>query len=153
AIVTGSWSEQATGRYQPGTELPVRPGGNVDQAITTAKPVRVDRQPADCRVTRLGYAASLVAPVRVADRVWGALVVTATRPGAFGPEDEQRLTEFGDMLATAIASLEDRAKLAVQALTDPLTGLANHRALQERLAAESARSVRHGTKLSVALID
>ena len=43
--------------------------------------------------------------------------------------------------------------LAVQASSDPLTGLANHRVLQQRLAAEVGRSVRHGRPLSVAVID
>ena len=81
------------------------------------------------------------------------LAVTGAQPGAFDSEDEQRLMEFGDLLATAIASIEDRAKLATQATTDPLTGLANHRALQQRLAAEAARAARHDTPLSVAVID
>jgi diguanylate cyclase (GGDEF)-like protein len=68
-------------------------------------------------------------------------------------QDQQRLVEFGDLLATAITSIEDRAKLAAQASTDPLTGLANHRTLQERLAAEVSRAVRHAEPLSVAVID
>jgi diguanylate cyclase (GGDEF)-like protein/putative nucleotidyltransferase with HDIG domain len=67
--------------------------------------------------------------------------------------DEQRLLEFGDLLATAIGSLDDRAKLAAQASTDALTGLANRRALHERLAAEVSRAVRHERVLSVAVID
>ena len=61
--------------------------------------------------------------------------------------------EFGDLLATAIASIEDRAKLATEASSDPLTGLANHRTLQQRLTAEVARSIRHDRPLSVAVID
>ena len=70
------------------------------------------------------------------------LAVAAAEPMRLTADDEQRLLEFGDLLATAIASIEDRAKLAAQAATDPLTGLANHRTLQERLTAEvAARSV------------
>jgi diguanylate cyclase (GGDEF)-like protein len=40
-----------------------------------------------------------------------------------------------------------------QATTDPLTGLANHRAFQQRLAAELERSARHGRSLSLAIFD
>ncbi len=153
AIVTGSWADRPGGRYEPGTEVPVRPGGDVAQALETGRPVRIDNHLPGSPVSRLGYAASIVAPIRVAGTTWGALAVTGEQPGVFGPADEQRLMEFGDLLATAIASIEDRAKLAAQAATDPLTGLANHRALQQRLAAEAARAARHGTALSVAVID
>jgi diguanylate cyclase (GGDEF)-like protein len=109
--------------------------------------------PPDSPVGRLGYGSSIVAPVLVAGRTWGFLA--ATKPGVLGitTEDEQRMMEFGDLLATAIASIEDRAKLAAQASTDPLTGLANHRTLQQRLSAEVSRTVRHSRSLSVALVD
>jgi diguanylate cyclase (GGDEF)-like protein len=153
AIVTGSWSDRPGGRYEPGAEVLVRPGGDVDQALLTGRPVRIDAHPPGSPVARLGYSASIVAPIRVAEETWGVLAVTAAQPGAFDSEDEQRLMEFGDLLATAIASIEDRAKLATQATTDPLTGLANHRALQQRLAAEAARAARHDTPMSVAVID
>jgi diguanylate cyclase (GGDEF)-like protein/putative nucleotidyltransferase with HDIG domain len=102
---------------------------------------------------RGGAAGILRLAIRVAEETWGVLAVTGAQPGAFDSEDEQRLMEFGDLLATAIASIEDRAKLATHATTDPLTGLANHRALQQRLAAEAARAARHDTPLSVAVID
>jgi diguanylate cyclase (GGDEF)-like protein len=46
-----------------------------------------------------------------------------------------------------------RAALADQAATDPLTGLANHRALHERLAEELGRAQRHGHALSVVALD
>jgi diguanylate cyclase (GGDEF)-like protein len=48
-----------------------------------------------------------------------------------------------------------RSAIEVQAhtTTDPLTGLANHRAFQERLAHEVTRARRHGRSLSLALID
>jgi diguanylate cyclase (GGDEF)-like protein len=81
------------------------------------------------------------------------LAVTAAAEQRLSPADDQRLMQFGDLLATAIASIEDRAKLADQASSDPLTGLANHRTLQQRLAAEVARAGRHRRPLSVAVID
>jgi diguanylate cyclase (GGDEF)-like protein len=46
-----------------------------------------------------------------------------------------------------------RRRLEDRAFTDPLTGLANHRAFQERLVAEVARARRHQRPLSLALID
>jgi diguanylate cyclase (GGDEF)-like protein len=153
AIVMGSWADHEGGRYKPGTPVPVRPGSDVEQALTTRRPVRIDSHAADSPVRRLGYSSSIVAPVQVAGRIWGVLAVTAAEPGQLTADDDQRLRAFGDLLATAITSIEDRAKLSAQASTDPLTGLANHRTLHERLVAEVARAVRHGRPLSVAVLD
>jgi diguanylate cyclase (GGDEF)-like protein/putative nucleotidyltransferase with HDIG domain len=150
--VMGSWSDHPGGRYEPGTIVPVRSGSDVDQALATRRPVRIDAHPDGSAVDQLGYRSSIVAPIQVGGAVWGALAVAAER-AKLTAEDEQRMTTFGDLLASAIANIEDRAKLAAQASTDPLTGLANHRTLQQRIAAELARSVRHGRPLSVAVID
>lgn len=52
----------------------------------------------------------------------------------------------------AMARLES-ARLAEQTRTDPLTGVANRRQLDERLRDEYARAARHGHALAVAMID
>lgn len=44
-------------------------------------------------------------------------------------------------------------RLEQSALTEPLTGLGNHRAFHEELSRELARAARHGHQLSVALVD
>jgi len=152
ATVMGSWSDRVEGRYAPGTAVPVLPGGDVATACQTGLPVRIDQHPEGSPVDRLGYTASIVAPVHVGGTTWGALAVAAAQP-QFTRRDEERLLAFGDLLTTAITSIEDRAKLAAQASSDPLTGLANHRTLQARLAAEVARANRHDQPLSVAVID
>ena len=153
ATVMGSWADHDGGRYLPGTVIDINPGSDVARARDTGLPVRIEGHPPDSPVGRLGYTASIVSPVRVGGRSWGALAVTAAEPVGLTVDDEQQLQEFGDLLATAIASIDDRAKLAAQAATDPLTGLANRRTLHDRLAAEIARSVRHSRTLSVAVID
>ncbi len=153
ATVMGSWADHEGGRYLPGTVIEVTPGSDVARARDSGLPVRIEGHAADSPVGRLGYTASIVSPVRVGVRVWGALAVTAAEPVRLTASDEQQLQEFGDLLATAIASIDDREKLAAQAATDPLTGLANRRTLHDRLAGEIARSVRHSRTLSVAVID
>ena len=153
ATVMGSWADHGGGRYEPGTSVPVRPGTDVSRALETNLAVRVEDHELDSPVGRLGYNSSIVAPIRVDGRNWGALAVTVARPARFTRDDEDRLKEFGDLLATAITSIEDRAKLAAQASTDPLTGLANHRTLHQRLAVELARAKRYDTRLSVAVLD
>ncbi len=51
------------------------------------------------------------------------------------------------------ARLRYERELERLATTDPLTGLANHRAFHERLGAEAARSRRHGRPLSLVILD
>jgi diguanylate cyclase (GGDEF)-like protein len=153
ATVMGSWADHEGGRYPPGTVIEVKPGSDVARARDTRSPVRIDDHPDGSPVRRLGYTASIIAPVKVGGRSWGALAVTAALPTRLTSSDEEQLQEFGDLLATAIASIDDRARLAAQAATDPLTGLSNRRTLHDRLAAEVARSLRHSRTLSVAVID
>jgi diguanylate cyclase (GGDEF)-like protein/putative nucleotidyltransferase with HDIG domain len=153
ATVMGAWADHEGGRYPSGTVVPVRPGSDAALARETNSPIRVDGHAPDSQVGRLGYTSSIVTPVRVGADTWGILAATAAEPMQLTSDDEQRLLEFGDLLATAIASIDDRAKLAAQASTDALTGLANRRTLHERLAAEVSRAVRHERLLSVAVID
>ena len=87
------------------------------------------------------------------DRIWGALAASAAAPNGLRADAEQRLTDFADLLSTAIVNTESHERLAAQASTDPLTGLANHRTFHDRLRAEVARANRHGRSLTLALID
>ncbi len=68
----------------------------------------------------------------------------------FPPETVAALT---GTLLLGVASLGHLSDLERQSRTDALTGLANRRALDERLAAELARSRRTGSPLTVALLD
>ncbi len=148
ATVMGSWADGAGTRDPPGTVVEVRPGSDTARARDENAPVRTDSP-----LAAAGYASSIVAPVGLGDRTWGVLAVTAPEPVHLTARDEQELTALGNLLATAIASIEERAKLFAQASTDPLTGVANHRTLQERLEAEVSRAQRHEAPLAVALID
>jgi diguanylate cyclase (GGDEF)-like protein len=51
------------------------------------------------------------------------------------------------------AAVRHLAELKLEAETDGLTGLVNHRAFQERLRTEFTRAHRHGRPLSLAMID
>jgi len=153
ATVMGSWADHPGGSYEPGTVIPVRRGSDVAQARDLRVPVRIEGHAPDSAVGRLGYSASIVSPVIVGGGAWGALAVAASDSAPLTAADEQHLLEFGELLASAISSIDERAMLAEKATTDPLTGLANRRALHERLAAEVSRAQRHGGDLSVAVVD
>lgn len=155
ATMMGSWPEMPGDgdAYRPGTVLPVPAGSSIDRLLRDGGSIRIDEEPPGSRARELGYQSSIVTPIRVGGEVWGVLAVTAAERGDFGAADEINLKEFAELLATALVSIEDRSRLAARASSDPLTGLANHRTLRERLGGEVSRSVRHELPLAVAVID
>jgi diguanylate cyclase (GGDEF)-like protein len=102
---------------------------------------------------RDAFRGSVAAPIRVRDLLWGAVVVATDRDEALPAGTEARLGRFADLVSLAIGNAEARAELAVRAATDGLTGLVNRRVFEERLAAEAARSRRHGRDLALAVLD
>jgi putative nucleotidyltransferase with HDIG domain len=57
-----------------------------------------------------GYASSAAIPLIVDSRVFGALMIYAAEPGAFGVEEIKLLTELASDLAFGIATLRTRAE-------------------------------------------
>jgi diguanylate cyclase (GGDEF)-like protein len=150
-VVAGSWSDGTSVRYEPGTRFPVR--GDTEQLRRTGETVRVDEYHPDAAPYAMGYRAGVLAPVWVNDALWGLLAAVKSVPHTLSDDADQRLSAFADLLGTAIANTEDRAALARQASSDPLTGLANHRTFHERLRIEVRRSQRYGRPLSLAVVD
>jgi diguanylate cyclase (GGDEF)-like protein/putative nucleotidyltransferase with HDIG domain len=122
------------------------PGGVLERLRAGAPVVRQEADEPERRVR-------LAAPVHTGAALWGALVVGADPARGFAPGAEDHLHDYADLIATAVANAEDRARLHSQAATDALTGLPNNRAFRWRLAGEIARAQRHHRPLTVALID
>ncbi|WP_344115489.1 sensor histidine kinase [Kribbella alba] len=57
-----------------------------------------------------GVQSAVASPIIVEGRCWGGISV-ASRQGPFGPATEQRMVEFTEIAATAIANAESRAQL------------------------------------------
>ena len=81
------------------------------------------------------------------------VVALRDKPGPFPADDEKRIARFAQLASVAVANAQARERLATQALTDPLTGLSNRRAFDERLAEETERALRHGRALALMLVD
>jgi diguanylate cyclase (GGDEF)-like protein len=96
---------------------------------------------------------AIAAPVRAGDRLWGAVGVFGAIDPAAAPDAPERLGRFAELVGIAVSNAEARARLAALAATDHLTGLANHRTFQERLAQEVVRASRHGRRFSLVLLD
>jgi len=154
ATVMGSWSD-ATARLPPGTVLPLLAGSEIAAVRASGRPVlaRDGSTTPSARVASLGYRSLAATPIHVGDRLWGVIAVSAVDPDGLAAGADRRLQEFGALVTTAIVNAEQRDRLAAQACTDPLTGLANHRIFHERLRGEVDRAQRHGRPLSLVVID
>jgi diguanylate cyclase (GGDEF)-like protein/putative nucleotidyltransferase with HDIG domain len=152
----GTWQDGGE-RVLPGTRYPIVPDGPMAQIRSEGRPVRVDQDARPDHETPTLRASGFVAlagtPIHVRGRLWGCVAVTSRTIAAFPDDTERHLSEFAELVGMAVANTEEVARLEADATTDPLTGLANHRAFQERLRSELARAERHAGGVAVALVD
>jgi GAF domain-containing protein len=92
--------------------------GSVSGAILeTGRPARVDRiadapGEAQAAARALGFQSSVGAPLTVDGRLWGVLAVASKSEKPLPRDTEQRLAEFAELFATAIANSEAHEQLA-----------------------------------------
>ncbi|HEX8977086.1 MAG TPA: GGDEF domain-containing protein [Solirubrobacteraceae bacterium] len=84
---------------------------------------------------------------------WGTLVLEGVNASELPAARLQLLQHFADLAGLAVATSRTRAQLATQALSDPLTGLANQRAFHRELVEELSRARRHHHPLALILLD
>ncbi len=97
-------------------------------------------------------ALDLTAPVTVSGVTWGAVGASFADGGV--PDGlDRRLERFADLVSLAISNAQTLEELALQATTDAVTGLANHRRFHERLHEEVDRALRYEHRLTLAVID
>jgi PAS domain S-box-containing protein len=135
-VAFGSWS--ATGDLVPDGTRSILGGRNLmTQVAETGEPARMDAyddatgEAAELE-GRLAMRSSIAAPIVEEGRLWGLVVVGATRDGAFPPAAEHRLAAFTELVATAISNTEAR---------DSLRLLAEEQAALRRVATLVARGV------------
>ncbi|MTE20746.1 diguanylate cyclase [Streptomyces sp. TRM43335] len=103
---------------------------------------------------RRGRGCCVVAPIVLHGRAWGELYVAREpgRPG-FGPADADFAAVLASVIAAAIAQTERLEEVRRLAFTDPLTGLANRRAVDVRLDEAMERHRTAGTVVSLLVCD
>ena len=96
----------------------------------------------------------LLLPLTVAGRIVGVIeLASATRVGVPGADELELYTTMANHAAAALENARLLAQLRQAADIDQVTGMNNHRYLQERLRQEVARAGRTGGPLSVLMID
>jgi diguanylate cyclase (GGDEF)-like protein len=102
----------------------------------------------------LGKQSAVAVPIVFAGGMWGELYATrATGDERFTDRDVRFLRTISGQVGAAIGRAELFTGMTELAFKDSLTGLANRRALDERLEAAVAAAVRDGDDLSLVLCD
>jgi len=123
--------------------------GRLLRSDDTAADPRVDAEA--CR--RLGAAAMICVPLVHRRETVGVLEVYSGLLASFDDEDVEALELLADLIS---AHISHAARFEIEAHDcrhDALTGLANRRAYEERLAVEAARATRYQQRLALCLFD
>ena len=97
----------------------------------------------------------IIVPLKGGGRVRGVLnLADKLDGGCFDEEIDLPVVEqIAELIGASIYNVELYQEMERRAKTDPLTGLANRRGVEEALARETDRSRRYGSPLSVMMLD
>jgi len=103
-------------RMPIGERIPLEGDNAAAKILDTGAPARVDSfddavGPAAERMRGLGIRSSVGAPIIINGVIWGALVIGSSRSEPLPTETEARISDFADLVATAISNAETRAEL------------------------------------------
>jgi len=94
-----------------------------------------------------------IIPLKLDERVIGAIVVASTNPGALPREESRNVALLGALAATSLEMVWEMEEVSRRARTDALTGLANRRAFDEQLEQLLAHADRFGHSVSLIVAD
>lgn len=100
-----------------------------------------------------GQLSMAIVPVLVSGHVDVLLALFADSAGFFDDDQVKLLAELGDNIGFALEHSAQKQRLDFLAFYDELTGLANRRLLEERLAEQLTTAAEHRQSLAVVLID
>lgn len=139
-------------------EFPLRIGEGIPGWIAQrGEAVLIDNTLEDDRAVHIpgpsGPASVIGAPLIYEGQVRGVITLSKHGTGQFDRNELRLLRIIGAQAALAFDRARLYTELRTEAITDPLTGLYNRRAIQERLAEERSRAVRHRHPLAAIMLD
>jgi PAS domain S-box-containing protein len=114
-VTMSGWSLRGV-HVPTGSRLPID-GGSINAIVRrTARPARCDTYEGvegrlAGRLRELGIRSEVGAPVVVEGEVWGALIAGTDEPEPLPPGTEDRLAEFAELIATAVANATTHSAL------------------------------------------
>jgi signal transduction histidine kinase len=136
--ILGGWSETGELLFPPGSVIEIgEEGSALVEVYRTGEAHRVT-YPEDggsliADLRSRGYRSSVAAPVKLAGGLWGALVASSVDESPLPDGSEQRLCDFADLVAQALANADAHAKLAASRARIVGAGDAERRRLERNL--------------------
>jgi signal transduction histidine kinase len=117
ATVVGAWSEHGPPRFPVGATLDLDGDTVVAKVVRSGSAQRVERYEEASgtlasTLRSFGYRAAVAAPVMVGGRLWGVLAGATTSDEALPDGLEQKLCDFAELVAQALANADAFEKLA-----------------------------------------
>jgi len=100
-----------------------------------------------------GFTSFLAIPLVVQDRALGCMNLYMIEHHDFAPDEIQLLSTFASQAAVSIENARLFEETRQLAITDPLTGLANHRQFYDQLDREFRRAQRYQRPLTLLMLD
>ena len=139
AVVVGEWSRGERAQ-RPGRDARARstarrpPRGSSAAAARSASRTTTSMEGEHAEMLRaLGFRSAVGAPIKLGGRLWGAVAVSTVEETPFPAGAEQRIADFAELVALALANAEARRELAASRARIVETGDAERRRLERNL--------------------
>jgi signal transduction histidine kinase len=117
ATVVGTWTGNDTPSFPVGERVPVEGETVTAKLYRSGRPARVDdyddvEGELAARLREFGIQSVVGAPIYVAGRLWGAVMVSSELAHAFPAGTEVRISNFAELVTAALANVDAREQLA-----------------------------------------
>jgi signal transduction histidine kinase len=138
ATVVGAWNEGDVKNIPVNDTVRMDGDTASSRVFRTGAPARVDSYadlPGDlaARLRAMGFTSAVAAPIFLGGRLWGAVIVSSVVDEPFPPGAEQRIADFAELAAQAMANAQARADLAASRARIVQAGDAERRRLERNL--------------------
>ncbi|MBD0281533.1 MAG: GAF domain-containing sensor histidine kinase [Thermoleophilaceae bacterium] len=138
ATVVGAWAASGGPSFPVGTSVPVEGDTVTAKLYRSGRPERVDDytgiggELAE-RLRAFGIRSAVGAPIKVAGRLWGAIMAVGGEPYAFAADTEERIARFAELVTAALANADAREQLAASRARIVEAGYEERRRLERDL--------------------
>jgi PAS domain S-box-containing protein len=138
ATVVGGWNAEGVRSVPVGVTVELDGDTVAARVLQTELPARVDSYDnvageMAATLRELGFRSAVAAPVMLGGRLWGAMIVSSVHPEPFPGGAEQRIADFAELAAQALANAHAREELAASRARIVEAGDAERRRLERNL--------------------
>ncbi|HEX6021465.1 MAG TPA: PAS domain S-box protein [Solirubrobacter sp.] len=138
ATVVGAWREGDVRNVPVGETVLMDGDTAASRVFRTGAPARVDSYEGisgdlATRLSSMGFKSAVAAPIFLSGRMWGAVIVSSVSDEPFPEGAEQRIADFAELAAQALANAQARADLAASRARIVQAGDAERRRLERNL--------------------